>query len=204
MQCKMSRANSIYSPNHTPRPAPENCTPSPMSLSQPLPIVADTPASDADVDVDVDVDADANAEQAPDHRDQLPGANNTIEGKPQVRLVLDPLDQTQSQKELSDSSRSRSLSPLRHSSEKPQTKEVSENPAPSGSQPHSEEIPSVSLRQIRISPLSESICSTGENLSPVSHSENTIPNWDAAALRIITFLSSRINPNVARTKISEL
>lgn len=196
MQCKISRANSIYSPNHTPRPPPENCTPSPMSLSQPLPIVADPPVSDPDESANRD------GEQTPDHRDGLPGANSTKEGKPQVKLVLDPLDQTQSQKELSDSSRS--LSPLRSSSEKPQMKEAPENAAPSASQPHQEEISSVSLRQIRISPLSESIRSTDENFSPVSHSESAIPNWDAAALRIITFLSSRINPNVALTGSVEL
>ena len=162
-----------------------------MSLSQPLPIVADPAVSDPDESANRD------GEQTPDHRDGLPGANSTKEGKPQVKLVLGPLDQTQSQKELSDSSRS--LSPLHSSSEKPQTKEAPENAAPSASQPHQEEISSVSLRQIRISPLSESIRSTDENFSPVSHSESTIPNWDAAALRIITFLSSRINPNVALT-----
>ena len=167
-----------------------------MSLSQPLPIVADTPVSDPDSSANRD------AERTPDHRDELPDANSTKEGKLQGKLVLGPLDQTQSQKELSDSSRS--LSPLRSSSEKPQTKEASENAAPSASQPPQEEISSVSLRQIRISPLSVSIRSTGENLSPVSHSESTIPNWDAAALRIITFLSSRINPNVALTGSVEL
>ena len=36
-----------------------------------------------------------------------------------------------------------------------------------------------------------------EGISPQSSSVEEIPNWDAAALRIITFLSSRINPNVS-------
>ena len=32
--------------------------------------------------------------------------------------------------------------------------------------------------------------------TPQPHTPSTQPGWDAAALRIITFLSSRINPNV--------
>lgn len=36
-----------------------------------------------------------------------------------------------------------------------------------------------------------------EGISPQSSSVEEVPNWDAAALRIITFLSSRINPNVS-------
>ena len=36
-----------------------------------------------------------------------------------------------------------------------------------------------------------------EDISPQSSSVEEVPNWDAAALRIITFLSSRINPNVS-------
>ena len=38
--------------------------------------------------------------------------------------------------------------------------------------------------------------STPTTHTPQPHTPSTQPGWDAAALRIITFLSSRINPNV--------
>lgn len=181
MQCKISRGNSIYSPNHSPRPPPESCTPSPISLSLPLPVVEAAETTDS--------------EQKVGPKDELPSIRNSKSDTPQGKLVLVPLDSTQSKKELTDSSHSSSS--LHDSSEKPQLKEDSGSLPSASSRTPQEEIHSVSLRRTKISPLSESLPSPGESTSPVSHLESTVPNWDAAALRIITFLSSRINPNVS-------
>ena len=45
---------------------------------------------------------------------------------------------------------------------------------------------------------------TSEKLTPVTQTSGITPNWDAAALRIITFLSSRINPNVVIGQSSDI
>lgn len=63
---------------------------------------------------------------------------------------------------------------------------------------HSEEH-SVEQKQpsSQATPLQTTPTLSEEGISPQSSSVEEVPNWDAAALRIITFLSSRINPNVS-------
>ena len=173
-----------------------------MSLSQPLPLVASPTASDSESKGEDQIDQANQANQVNQtnqaSQTEQPVANSPSPDKPRAKLVLAPSDQTQSQKELSDSPQS--LSPLGDASESAQAKGKSGDLAPAASQTPQEETHSMTLQQSNASPLSESIHSVGENVSPVSRPESAIPNWDAAALRIITFLSSRINPNVALRK----
>ena len=76
---------------------------------------------------------------------------------------------------------------------KEQSVEQSEE-LPDHSEEHSEEQKQPSSQA---TPLQTTPTLSEEGISPQSSSVEEVPNWDAAALRIITFLSSRINPNVS-------
>ena len=65
------------------------------------------------------------------------------------------------------------------------------------SEEHSEEQKQSSSQGSSLPPIQTTPSLSEEGISPQSSSVEEIPNWDAAALRIITFLSSRINPNVS-------